>query len=147
MVQAIAWLHTNNWAHRDIKPHNFLVGLDPRRRVDGDPEGNFQPRIMLTDFGTAARGFEDDDGNSHGGHDIGYGKEHLSKRGKLRRKDCLWPVGTPDYIAPEVLEAHEDALVRAEEEEWDNLDQADDEDERRPGYGFEVDWWSLGVMI
>jgi serine/threonine protein kinase len=88
---------------------------------------------VLTDFGTAAKGFVND-------------ADGKQKR-KLRRKDCLWPVGTPDYIAPEVLEAHEDALVRAEEEEWDDLDQADEQDEKEEGYGLEVDWWSLGVMI
>lgn len=62
----------------------------------------------------------------------------------MEREVCLWPVGTPDYIAPEVLEAHEDALVRAEERE----DEENEEDgEGGLGYGLEVDWWSVGVVL
>lgn len=40
MVSAIAWLHGMGYAHRDIKPHNFLLLADGR--------------LWLTDFGSAA---------------------------------------------------------------------------------------------
>ena len=40
MVSAIAWLHGMGYAHRDIKPHNFLLLTDGR--------------LWLTDFGSAA---------------------------------------------------------------------------------------------
>lgn len=123
IVSAIEWMHERGWAHRDVKPHNFLVWA---------PEGRRTARALLTDFGTAAM-VSDQSGS------------------RLDRKDCLWPVGTPDYIAPEVLEAHEDALVRAEEEDEE---EREDVDERRreeegagKGYGLEVDWWSLAVVI
>lgn len=120
MVDAVQWLHGQGWAHRDVKPHNFLV------------DAGAVPRVVLTDFGTAAQ-------------------ETAPRSGRLARDDCLWPVGTPDYIAPDVLEAHEDALVRAEEEA--ELEEAAD-GQRPPipgpsplGYGLEVDWWSLGVVL
>lgn len=40
MVSSIAWLHGMGYAHRDIKPHNFLLLTDGR--------------LWLTDFGSAA---------------------------------------------------------------------------------------------
>jgi serine/threonine protein kinase len=119
MVSAIEWMHDQGWAHRDVKPHNFLIH-------SSGPTGLHSPRVLLTDFGTAA--------------------EEIKKGSKrLKREDCLWPVGTPDYIAPDVLEAHEDALVRAEEEDGDET--AMPGRESLAGYGLEVDWWSLGVVL
>ncbi|CED83110.1 DNA polymerase delta, regulatory subunit 55 [Phaffia rhodozyma] len=130
MVCAVEWLSDNGWAHRDLKPHNFLIRPG---------ENNRMPRAVLTDFGTAAQALP----------------EGRNKNRKvLPITACLWPVGTPDYIAPEILEAHEDALVRAEEDE----ERAEDSEEKSEeggksrsaeteGYGIQVDWWSLGVII
>jgi serine/threonine protein kinase len=121
MVDAIGWLHDQGWAHRDVKPHNFLIDAGARG----------PPRILLTDFGTAA-------------------EEVRKSSGRLAREDCLWPVGTPDYIAPDVLEAHEDALVRAEEDAEQceaGLDPVASMTPSPDGYGLEVDWWSLGVVL
>jgi serine/threonine protein kinase len=54
------------------------------------------------------------------------------------------PCGTCDYISPEILQAHEEALVAlemtAEEDRNENDDQMD-------GYGRETDWWSFGAML
>ena len=121
MIDAIGWLHGQGWAHRDVKPHNFLI--------DASPSG--PARILLTDFGTAS-------------------EEGRKGSGRLKRDDCLWPVGTPDYIAPDVLEAHEDALVRAEEEAEQReagLDPVASMAPSTEGYGLEIDWWSLGVVL
>lgn len=53
---------------------------------------------------------------------------------------CLVPCGTCDYISPEILQAHEEALVA--------LEMDDDAKQREPGgYGAETDWWSLGAML
>lgn len=117
IVDALGWMHNHGWAHRDVKPQNLLI--------DGRGGGS-RPRVLLTDFGSAAKVFRE------GGN-------------KLARKDCLWPVGTPDYIAPEVLEASEEAMVRAEEEDEDvNEGTAADVE---GSYGVDVDWWALGVII
>jgi serine/threonine protein kinase len=71
------------------------------------------------------------------------------------------PCGTCDYIAPEILLAHERALVRLELEVdaddttfhnrtrlsfEDSDDDGEDGDEEQ-GYGAEVDWWSAGVLL
>lgn len=106
-----------------MKPHNLLI----------DAREGQEPRILLTDFGSAAKVLRE------GGTRLG-------------RRDCLWPVGTPDYIAPEVLESSEEALVRAEEEEDEDGDETvrpggERREEEEGGYGVGVDWWSMGVVI
>ncbi|KAI9457482.1 kinase-like protein [Lactarius psammicola] len=58
---------------------------------------------------------------------------------------CRVPCGTCDYISPEILQAHEAALVA--------MELSDEEEDRREenagegGYGAETDWWSAGAMI
>lgn len=56
------------------------------------------------------------------------------------------PCGTCDYISPEILEAHEAALVALEmtiDDEDTRLVSPDEEG----SYGRETDWWSLGAML
>jgi serine/threonine protein kinase len=68
----------------------------------------------------------------------------------IPKKYCLVPCGTCDYISPEILIAHEDALIKLEiemDEEVTSASAMDDEDEDAPGYGLETDWWSLGAML
>lgn len=81
-------------------------------------------RILLTDFGSAASITSVPDPNS------------------IAKRDCRTLVGTPDYIAPEVLlfaeQLAEDSFDLDLSKQWD--------DEAR-AYGIEVDWWSLGVTI
>ncbi|GFZ49602.1 hypothetical protein JCM24511_07003 [Saitozyma sp. JCM 24511] len=80
-------------------------------------------RLLLTDFGSAA---ELD--------------PHIKY---LPRHQCSVPVGTPDYIAPEILHMAEDALVHlATSCHSHNEPSARDE-----GYGADVDWWSLGATL
>ena len=54
---------------------------------------------------------------------------------------CLVPCGTCDYISPEILQAHEDALFAAE------MNGEYDANMHDEGYGCETDWWSLGAVI
>ena len=58
---------------------------------------------------------------------------------------CRVPCGTCDYISPEILQAHEAALVAMElsDEEGDRREEHAGEG----GYGAETDWWSTGAMI
>ncbi|KAJ7621379.1 kinase-like protein [Roridomyces roridus] len=103
VISAVHWCHTQGFAHRDIKPHNFVLTPDAR--------------ILLIDFGTAAP---------------------LAEGGRIPKQYCLVPCGTCDYISPEILNAHEQALLALE---------MDDRPEEPYGYGFEIDWWSLGAML
>lgn len=87
-------------------------------------------RLQLIDFGSAAPLLTAADD----------GSQQVSKR------YCLVPCGTCDYISPEILKSHEEALVA--------LDMSDDPDlnpsysDYDPGgYGRETDWWSFGAML
>lgn len=55
---------------------------------------------------------------------------------------CRVPCGTCDYISPEILQAHESALVAME-----MSDEEAGRGEVNMGYGVETDWWSTGAMI
>jgi serine/threonine protein kinase len=98
---------------RDIKLHIFV--LTP------------SAHILLIDFGSAAPLLPPD----------GDGSRRISKR------YCMVPCGTCDYISPEILQAHEEALVALEMSDDGHATKSDGEH----GYGLETDWWSLGAML
>lgn len=130
MVGAIEWLHHQGFVHRyvfcchiadgrDIKPHNFLI--------------HSPSRLTLTDFGSAAALI-------HPQSDANDTRSYVQKR------NCLMPIGTPDYIAPEILKMAEDAMM----EEFSTSDDDPDKTVRPEdirGYGADVDWWSLGATL
>lgn len=130
MVSGIEWCHTQGFVHRyetsnqwlnikslnardcrDIKPNNFVL----------TPASN----LLLIDFGSAAPLLP----ASRSGIQL------------VPKEYCLVPCGTCDYISPEILAAHEEALVA--------LEIGDDVEIKsgRGGYGRETDWWSMGAMI
>lgn len=113
-VHAIHWCHSQGFAHRDIKPHNFVL------------TSNY--RLLLIDFGSAAPlQPREADGSQ-----------------LIPQQYCLVPCGTCDYISPEILQAHEDALVALELSDQSSITTPR---AQHSICGLETDWWSLGVMI
>lgn len=99
---------------RDIKPHNFVF--------------DSTLHLRLVDFGSAAALLP----ATRDGVQL------------VPKRLCLVPCGTCDYISPEILNAHEEALVALETE---NAENSAEYDPSQGGYGKEVDWWSFGAMF
>ncbi|KAF9531501.1 kinase-like domain-containing protein [Crepidotus variabilis] len=118
VVSAIYWCHSQGFVHRDIKPHNFVLTTNAH--------------ILLIDFGSAAPLLPPNDDGSQ----------------LIPKRYCLVPCGTCDYISPEILQAHEEALVKMEmDSDDDEISVAKPSAADSVGYGLETDWWSLGAML
>ncbi|KAG7037059.1 putative serine/threonine protein kinase IREH1 [Cucurbita argyrosperma subsp. argyrosperma] len=113
VVLALEYLHSLGVVHRDLKPDNLLIAHDGH--------------IKLTDFGLSKVGLinstDDLSGPVVSGITLhGYDEptmsasEHQQERRKKRSA-----VGTPDYLAPEILLG--------------------------TGHGATADWWSVGIIL
>ncbi|PUZ76629.1 hypothetical protein GQ55_1G306200 [Panicum hallii var. hallii] len=104
LAQALALCHRRGVAHRDVKPDNILIDAAAAEEDEDEEDGRgggggaeAAPRALLADFGSAAW--------------VG--------AGGLGRAEGL--VGTPHYVAPEVVAGSE--------------------------YGAKADVWSAGVVM
>ncbi|KAJ8553499.1 hypothetical protein K7X08_024177 [Anisodus acutangulus] len=108
VVLALEYLHSLRVVHRDLKPDNLLIAHDGH--------------IKLTDFGLSKVGLINSTDDLSGPVVSGTSMmEDDDSEHQQERREKRSAVGTPDYLAPEILLG--------------------------TGHGFTADWWSVGVIL
>ncbi|KAL1100100.1 hypothetical protein V6Z11_D05G207200 [Gossypium hirsutum] len=109
LVLALEYLHSVGIVHRDLKPDNILIAHDGH--------------IKLTDFGLSKIGLINNTIDLSGPETTGTTSLDTCNLHKQQMEDRSRhsAVGTPDYLAPEILLGTE--------------------------HGYAADWWSVGIIL
>ncbi len=127
IVLAIESVHKLDCIHRDLKPDNVLIDADGHIKLsDFGLSKKLDLKLIDTGLQNELRNFDNNNNSNaiRGFKNLSYAQQFSqfkSMKSKKRRAFAFSTVGTPDYIAPEVI--------------------------RQKGYGQEIDWWSLGVIM
>lgn len=115
LATALAYLHGRGIAHRDLKPENILCSNNPLD--SNNANGSFLP-VKLCDFDLCSAVYQ-----------------------TITTPKLQSPVGSVEYMAPEVVEA-----FTFDMDFFDNYDSDDESEDLELTYDKRCDLWSLGVI-
>ena len=130
IILCVDSLHKMNCIHRDLKPDNILIGKDGHLKLSDFglsfisrerlfPFTENKNEIIISNFILKKQSFDEDEKNSEINN-----KTNENNSTKFKPIIAYSGVGSPDYMAPEVILNNDNK-----------------------GYGGEIDWWSVGAIF